>query len=137
MSLSALIIIIVVAIVLLVLISLSAKTNSKGKGVDSAHFKNEWNDCIALFNDEKTRGLAVINADKLFDEALKCLGYDGETMAERLVSAKQKIRSKDDIWAAHKLRNKLVHETNYKPNAKTIKQALNSYYKAFNDLGVF
>lgn len=135
MTLSALILVIVAGVVILVLISLNTKTNVKG--IDGAHFKNEWNDCIKQFGNEETRSLSVINADKLLDEALKCLGFQGDTMAERLISAKNRLKNKDEVWASHKLRNKLVHETGYHPNEKTVKNALNGYYRAFRDLGVF
>jgi hypothetical protein len=81
--------------------------------------------------------MSVISADKLLDQALKCLGYQGNTMAERLVAAKYHLRSKDEIWAAHKLRNKLVHESTAEPSEKTVNNALKGYYKAFKDLGVF
>ena len=71
------------------------------------------------------------------DEALKCLGYKGETMAERLVAAKTRLKNKDEVWSAHKIRNRLVHETNYHPTQKIVKRSLNGYYRAFKDLGVF
>lgn len=135
MTISGLIFIIVAAVVILVLISLSAK--STVKGIDGAHFKNEWNDCIEQFKDEKTRTMSVINADKLLDHALQCLGYQGDTMGERLVSAKGQLKNKDEVWSAHKIRNKLVHEPSYHPTEKIIKRSLNGYYRAFRDLGVF
>jgi hypothetical protein len=137
MTISGLILIIVAAVVILVLISLSSKSTIQGKGIDSAHFKNEWNDCVEQFQDEKTRGLSLINADKLLDEALKCLGHNGDTMAERLVSAKKVLKNKDEVWSAHKIRNRLVHEPNYHPTEKIVKRSLNGYYRAFKDLGVF
>ena len=137
MSLSSLIFIIVAAVVILVLISLSSKSVVKGKGIDGAHFKHEWNDCIEQFQDEKTRTLSLINGDKLLDEALKCLGYGGDTMAERLVSAKDRLKNKNEVWSAHKIRNRLVHESNYHPTEKIVKRSLNAYYRAFKDLGVF
>lgn len=137
MTISGLIFIIVAAVVILVLISLSSKSSVHGRGIDSAHFKNEWNDCVEQFKDEKTRGLSLINADKLLDEALKGLGHTGDTMAERLVSAKRVLKNKDEVWSAHKIRNRLVHETNYHPTEKIVKRSLNGYYRAFKDLGVF
>ena len=134
MSLSAIIAIIVASVVILVIISLG--TRSTPKGIDKEHFKNEWNDVMTLFNDTKTQPLSIIHADKLLDEALKCLGYYGNTMAERLVAAKAKLQHKDDVWKAHKLRNKIVHESLHEPSEKEMKVALQGYYKTFKDLGV-
>ena len=57
-------------------------------------------------------------------------------MAERLVAAKAKLQHRDEVWNAHKLRNKIVHETSFAPKESQIKAALQGYYKTFKDLGV-
>ncbi len=126
--------IIVLSVVILVIISLTNRTPARG--IDKTHFKNEWNDVMLLFKDKKTQPMSIIHADKLLDEALKCLGYYGNTMAERLVAAKAKLQHKDEVWKAHKLRNKIVHETLHEPSEKEMKVALQGYYKTFKDLGV-
>ena len=134
MTIGTTIVVIVLAVVVLVVISLTSRATPKG--IDKEHFKNEWNDVLSLFKDEKTRPLSVIHADKLLDQALKCLGYNGENMAERLVAAKAKLQHRDDVWKAHKLRNKIVHETSFEPKEQQVKNALQGYYKTFKDLGV-
>lgn len=134
MSLSATIAIIVGSVVILVIISLASKNVSKG--IDKEHFRHEWNDVMQLSQDKKTQPMSIVHADKLLDEALKCLGYYGSTMAERLIAAKSKLRHKDEVWKAHKLRNKIVHETMHEPSEKEIKVALQGYHKSFKDLGV-
>ena len=135
MNLAEIIIIIVVGVSLLVLISLIGRI--KPSGIDKTHYKNEWADVIKLQKDYKTRITSVINADKLLDEALKGLGYHGHTMAERLVSAKNQLKDRDKVWAAHKLSNKLSHKSLYEPTENEVKLILKSYRKAFKDLGVF
>lgn len=135
MSISMIIGIIVVAVVILVLLNLVAKPTAKG--VDKAHFINEWNDIIALSKEPKSRPLSIVHADKLLDEALKGLGYNGEKMAERLIAAKKYLKHRDQIWDAHKLRNKIVHETAFEPSEKEVKTALHAYHKTFKDLGVW
>ena len=135
MSISALIAIIVTAVVILVLLNLVARPTAKG--VDKAHFINEWNDIIELSKEAKSRPLSVVHADKLLDEALKRLGHKGETMAERLISAKNALKHRDAVWNAHKLRNKIVHESAFEPSEKEVKTALAAYHKTFKDLGVW
>ena len=135
MEIGTLIIIIAAAVVFLVLISLVNKVTPRG--IDRPYFKNEWNDILKTAQDSKTSQMSIIQADKLLDEALKCCGYRGETMGERLVSAKHALKSRDSVWAAHKLRNKLVHESLAEPSHKEIQRALRGYAKAFNDLRVF
>ena len=134
MTISATIAIIVAAVVMLVIISLTNRTPPKG--IDKEHFKNEWNDIMVLFKDSKTQPMSIVHADKLLDHALKCLGYAGDTMADRLIAAKQRLKHKDEVWNAHKLRNKIVHESLHEPSEKQIKVALQGYYKTFKDLGV-
>jgi hypothetical protein len=135
MGLGTIIIIIVAAVVLLVLFSLINKVTPRG--IDKPYFQNEWNDVLAMAKDPKTRPMSIIQADKLLDEALKCCGYRGDTMGERLVAAKNSLKSRDYVWAAHKLRNKLVHEKFNEPSEKEVKHALDGYRRAFSDLRVF
>ena len=78
--------------------------------------------------------LAVIEADKLLDNMLDSAGYPGKTMGERLKAVnKGQISNLDDVWRAHKVRNKIVHDTDYsitqdeaKWCVETIKDALRS-----------
>lgn len=135
MSISALIIIIVAAVVILVLINLIVRPTAPG--IDREHFKNEWNDILHLATEPKSRPLSVVHADKLLDQALKQSGFGGNTMAERLVSAKKSLTNKEGVWQAHKLRNKIVHESAFEPTEGQVKHALGAYNKAFKDLGVW
>lgn len=135
MNISTIILIIVVAVVLLVLINLVGRPAAKG--IDKEYFKNEWIDIIELSKVSKSRPLAIVHADKLLDQALKCSGFGGNTMAERLVSAKNSLTKKDQVWTAHKLRNKIVHETSFEPSEGQVHQAISAYNRAFKDLGVW
>lgn len=135
MSLGMLIAVMVLIAVFLVLINLVQK--STPNGIDKEHFRNEWKDVIVLAKEPKTRPMSIVHGDKLLDEALKCSGYKGDTMAERLVSAKKVLKHKDSVWTAHKVRNKIVHETTFEPSEKQAKQALAAYNSAFKDLGVW
>jgi len=135
MNITALIIIIVFAVVVLVAINLGAKTIPKG--IDKQYFIQEWQDITAMYKDEKTRAMSIVQADKLLDESLKCLAYKGSTMGERLISAKPKLKHRDEIWKAHKLRNKIVHEPKFKLKDEQAKEALKGYFHTFKDLGVW
>lgn len=78
---------------------------------------------------------AVIEADKLLDYVLKARGYAGETMGERMKMAGKDFSYRDDVWSAHKLRNKLVHEADYEVNRRLVDRALNQFRQALKDLG--
>ena len=80
---------------------------------------------------------AIIEADKLVDEMLKSARYPGETMGERLVSIdKAQMESLDGLWEAHKLRNRIVHDTNYFMRYAEAKRAINFYEKTLRELGI-
>lgn len=135
MDISLIIVIIVAAVVILVLVNLIVRPAAPG--IDREHFVNEWKDILDLAGQPKTRPLSVVHADKLLDQALKQSGFGGETMAERLVSAKNSLTKREAVWQAHKLRNKIVHETAFEPSEGSVKQAMNAYNTAFRDLGVW
>ena len=56
---------------------------------------------------------AVIEADKVVDDILKN-SFPGETMGERLMNIdRSQLEKLNALWEAHKIRNRLVHDTNY------------------------
>lgn len=79
--------------------------------------------------------LAIIDADKLVDQALKESGFSGATMGERMKSAGKAFSSQDSIWSAHKLRNKIAHEADVVVNYDQARRALLSFKKALKDVG--
>jgi hypothetical protein len=97
-------------------------------------FVHRWKTLQQHCAQEGTWPLAVIDADKLLDDALKKSHYKGKTMGERLVSAQRDLSSNDTVWFSHKLRNKIVHEqTHLKKN--DVQTALRGYLQALKDLG--
>ena len=80
--------------------------------------------------------LALINADKLVDTAMRELRISGQTMGERLKNSKDKFSSPNSIWHAHKLRNVVAHENDAQINFDQTRRAMNSFKQALKDLGV-
>ena len=79
--------------------------------------------------------LALINADKLVDTAMRELQISGQTMGERLKNSKDKFSSPNSIWHAHKLRNVVAHENDAQINFDQTRRAMNSFKQALKDLG--
>lgn len=126
-------IVLAVAAVLLVLAVVIFR--KRPRPLDPVYFKGRWQELQKNCSAKTTWPLAIIEADKLLDEALKRRRYKGKTMGERLVSAQRDLTSNDTIWFGHKLRNKLVHE-DYKLTRKNeVKAALLGYWQALKDLG--
>ena len=105
------------------------------KKLNQKHFTKEWRYLQAMCGNKDTWPLAIINADKLLDLALKKRHFHGKTMGERLVTAQRKLTNNDGVWFAHKLRNKLVHEHAVSLKEKDVKDALMGIRQALKDLG--
>ncbi len=99
------------------------------------YFEKRWKELQGLCGKKDTWPLAIINADKLLDEALRKRRFKGKAMGERLVAAQRILTDNDAVWFGHKLRNRLVHEDNVKLKEKEVKQALLGFRRALKDLG--
>jgi hypothetical protein len=99
------------------------------------YFTKRWKELQNLCKKKDTWPLAVIDADKLLDEALKKKKYKGKSMGERLVKAQRDLTDNDGVWNGHKLRNRLVHEEKVRLKEKEVKEALVGFRQALKDLG--
>lgn len=85
--------------------------------------------------DENERKFAIIEADALIDKILALSGYGGENLGERLKNVERgDIESLDDIWEAHKIRNRIAHEANFKLVPETAVLTLSRFEKALKEL---
>jgi hypothetical protein len=126
----------ILAIIILLAIILGAGfLKRRPKMLNQVYFKDQWMQAQALCKDKATWPLAIINADKLVDEALKRRKYKGKTMGERMVTAQRDFSDNDGIWFAHKLRNRLVHEADTKLKETDVKKALVGLRQALKDMG--
>ncbi len=110
--------------------------NRKRSGLDHAYYQKQW---ATIEGFQKNGGaglnLAIFEADKLLDHALKHRGFRGDTMGERLKDASRAFMDRDGVWRAHKLRNRLAHEQNVSLGFGQADQALRSFKAALKDLG--
>ncbi|HSW78694.1 MAG TPA: hypothetical protein VLF88_01600 [Candidatus Babeliales bacterium] len=127
--------IIIFGIIVLALVSRFAK--KRPKKLDQAYFQHQWLELLARVKTPEGMMLAIIDADKLLDVALKKHHMKGKTMGERLVSAQRMISDNDAVWYAHKLRNRLVHEPNVRLKKSEAKTALAGFRQGLKDLGAF
>lgn len=126
----------VAAVVILLLLVMGASfLRRRPKGLKRVYFEKRWTELQTLCGSQNTWPLAIINADKLLDEALKKRRLKGKAMGERLVAAQHILTDNDGVWYGHKLRNRIVHEDNVKLKEKDVKQALIGFRRALKDLG--
>jgi hypothetical protein len=103
--------------------------------LDTAYFEERWREVLVYLKNEGARQLSIIEADKLLDEALKRRHFSGKTMGERLVSAQREFSNNNSVWAAHKMRNRLVHEHAVKLKNGELEGALKGFRQALKDIG--
>jgi len=125
--------IIVGGLVLLAIITIATK--KAPKKLNHEKYQSKWQELQTLCADKATWGLAVIDADKLLDDALKRRHFKGKTMGERMVSAQRTFSDNDSVWFGHKLRNKLVHEQDVRLRQDEVLDALKGIRQGLKDLG--
>jgi len=87
---------------------------------------------------ESEAKLAIIEADSMLDDILKKMGYGGESLGDRLKSiTTATIQNIAEIWEAHKIRNNIVHDPDYRLTLDQARKVLGSYEQAFRDLHAF
>ena len=87
-------------------------------------------------DNEASYSMAIIEGDKILDRALMEMGVQGRTMGDRLKRIdKERFSQVNAVWHAHKLRNRIAHESDFKPDYRQAAHALESYKQALKDLG--
>lgn len=123
---------IVAGIVLLIFIGRAQTT----KTLNTVWYKEQWQGIAAQAEDGSAgRQLAIINADKLLDRAMRERGFKGERMGERLTKHPKSFSKLNDVWAAHKLRNRIAHESNINVSEAETQKALKGLERGLKDLG--
>jgi len=133
MIMAFLVVVIVAGILLLYFLGKFGKKFQRP--LNQQYFETRWSELLGRVKTPDGMVLAIIDADKLLDEALRKCGYKGKTMGERLVSAQRAFTNNDGVWLAHKLRNRLVHEPGVRLRQHDAKTALAGVKQGLKDLG--
>ena len=131
-----LLIIAILIVGILVFIAISV-TGNKVYSFDKEEYQADF---LAIENslrkdNELSFNAAVVEADKLLDKALMEMSLPGKTMGERMKAAQNKFSSNNSVWYAHKMRNQIAHERNFKVDYNKAAHALKAYRQALKDLG--
>lgn len=120
---------------LLIAIVILTKKNAMQLDVDK--YRMKWMTIEKQLNrdDQASCILAVLNADKLLDQALRERGIKGQTMGERMKTAKGMWSNANAVWSAHKLRNQIAHETDHNLSYEDARRAIVGFKQALKDVG--
>lgn len=117
-------------------LALMMLTRKPSKYLNQQKYRERWLAIShAITSDSGTQELAIINADKLLDQALRERGISGETMGDRMKNAKSMFSNNNAVWSAHKLRNRIAHESTVKLNPAATKRAMAAFKAALKDVG--
>lgn len=125
-SLVALLLILMLLVLVVVMIAHLGKPR-----LNKSHFIKQWQ----AIEKSENYVMSVMKADSLVDEALRRANIKGGTMGERLNNSVGFIKDVNAAWAAHKLRNRIAHESNAEPSAMECQRALRQFKRALKDLG--
>ncbi|NQU83804.1 MAG: hypothetical protein HQ536_03775, partial [Parcubacteria group bacterium] len=95
-------------------------------GLNREGIKKQWDSIEELVSrkEETAWKLAVMEADKLLDHVLKSMAIPGLNLGERLRFVEHKYPKIRNVWPAHKVRNRLVHEAGYHLNRNSAQRAI-------------
>ena len=127
-------VILIIGIFVFVLISTRGRTTSV---LDVDKYRTHWLSIEQKLVPDQVNSftLAVLDADKLLDRALKERGFKGQTMGDRMKSANNQWTYANNVWQAHKLRNRIAHEHGITITYAQARGALTYFRQALKDMG--
>jgi len=134
----AVIIFLVVVVLLGLSIFIVIAFSKRGKSyLDKQKYQSRWLAIESSLNQAESSSyhLAVLNADKLLDMALKERGFKGATMGERMKAANKSWKNANAVWTAHKVRNKIAHEPDVSLSYELARRSLASFRDGLKDMG--
>lgn len=86
---------------------------------------------------ESEAKLAVIEADDLLKKILGKIGYEGETLGEKLKKVnKATLPNLDEVLEAHRIRSNITHDPSYRLTLDKAGEVLAAYKRALLELEV-
>lgn len=72
--------------------------------------------------------VAIIEADSVIDDLIRRMGYKGENMTERIENIPSgQLDRIEEIKEAHEIRNRIIHEEEFKVSRKAAEEVLAKY----------
>jgi len=109
------------------------------KASESLEFIKKWETAKKRLKKawEPELKLAIIESDQLLDDSLKKMGYEGESLGERLDQLSIDILPNlQEVWEAHRTRNNIVHDPDYRLTFNKAHQVMDAFGQAFRYLEI-
>ena len=98
-------------------------------GAKRARLQKQWD----IVRDIHNPMLRVLEAEKILDQAFALVGYRG-SFGEKLQKAGPRFPFEQDLWNAHKLRNRIAHESGMAVSEADAARALAAFERALRAL---
>ena len=129
----------VIAIIAIALLALVAMVlgGKHRHAFDKQEYQTRW---LKIENgldqdDPRSYNFSILEADKLLDRALNEMGVPGKSMGDKLKKLGERMPNLQDVWHAHKLRNQIVHESDFSVSYNQARHALTIFRQALKNLG--
>ncbi len=109
------------------------------KPYGTKHLTKSWTGIIKKLDEgrESEYKLAVVQADTMISEAFKRAGYKGKDLEDLVGKLSKSVLSNNaELIKAHKTRNEVVANPDYKLSLDETKKLLNVYQRTLTDLGL-
>ncbi len=112
--------------------------STRSSSSDRQEVSRRWQriEQLATSTDESSLRHAVIEADSVFDFAMRIQFFFGKDFGERLKTAQARYPKLRAIWQAHRLRNELVHELGTSLRRGQAARAVRIYREGLKELGL-
>lgn len=139
MNSSVAIVIFLIAILIIggALFAVLVITRQSTRHLDVTKYRSRWLKIEQVLSRDQPASyqLAVLEADKLLDQALREKGIAGQTMGERMKAFNTRWSNANAVWSAHKLRNQIAHETDVRVSFDDTRRALGGFKQGLKDVG--
>lgn len=105
------------------------------KKLKTDKYAGKWKEIQGYCRDKSQWPLALEEADKLLEAALKRRKFKGKSMGERMVSAQRIMTNNDGMWFAHNLYKKVAADPSLRLREADVKAALIGFRQALKDVG--
>lgn len=107
--------------------------------IEKEFFTKQWKLIFEKIEQDQPHSwtLAVVDADKLVDEAMKRMGVSGEHFADRLSNLDSaEIKGIEKLWKVHRIRNDIAHLPGFVLSKKDSKEILETYKNFLVEIGL-
>lgn len=95
-----------------------------------------WEKVMTLIGSDNPNDwkFAIIEADKMLEIVVNTFSVPGDNMGEKMKNIERgDFQTIDQAWQAHKVRNRIAHESNFHISQREARMAINNFEQVFRE----